>query len=350
MVTAPPGFTSPPKCGYYFNGKYFLGYESTSTCATYSTDNGATWNSVTGLPDVKTKVLGFFNVSNDLFLYTSAKGVFKSTDGGLTWNAANNGLSNLKIMSVTIINSKIVLATDGGGVFISSDNGSNWVQSNSGITSSLNSNIVWTMGSNLYFYTIVGNQCFTSNNEGANWTSYNNKFPFLKSSTFGQVKSIKEVYRNGSNLYMMSTTQLSLSISDSVFISTNEGANWKNITDNLPNEILGGGLTEFNGNLFIAYGSANTGIYRRSTTLGTNESNLSNSVNVYPNPFNDKIMLSNATSQSIKQVFVYDELGKLVLSEIGNFEFVNTSNLNSGIYLFKIVFSDNSSLNRKLLK
>lgn len=236
-------------------------------------------------------------------------------------------------------------------MFLSSDNGNNWTQSNTGITGNLSGTFVWTMGSNVYLYLKTLNRYYSSNNQGASWTTAV-KPSFLQSSIIGQTKSIKEVYRSGNNFYMMSATQYGISITDSVFVTKNEGANWTNITENLPNDILGAGLTEFGGNIFIAYGSAYFGIYRRATTInvGTNENILVDLISIYPNPFNDKIVLSNSTNEKIKQISVYNNLGKLTLSEIGNTEYINTAGLSNGFYLMEIIFSDNSIVKRKLIK
>lgn len=350
QVTTPVSFTSPPENGYYFSGKYFVGLDNSTNCIAYTTDNGVTWTSGIGSPE-STEVRGFVDLSGNLFSYTKDKGIFKSTDGGVTWTASNTGLTNLKIASMTTIGTRIVLATEGAGVFISSDNGNNWIQSNSGITGSLNGTFVWTMGANLYFYKLTGNQYYSSNNQGANWVLAVRP-DFLQSSIIGQTISIKEVYRNGNNLYMISKTQYGLSVSDSVFITSNEGVNWTNITDNLPGDVLGAGLTEFGGNIYIAYGSANLGIYRRSTAanVGINEKYSADILSIYPNPFNDNIFISNSSNEIIKQISIYDNLGRLVLTETSNNAYINTSVLTSGFYLMEILFSDNSTTKRKLIK
>ncbi|HOZ87720.1 MAG TPA: T9SS type A sorting domain-containing protein, partial [Bacteroidia bacterium] len=350
QVTTPVNFTSPPENGYYFSGKYFVGLDNSTNCIAYTTDNGTTWTNGIGSP-AATEVRGFVDLSGNLFSYTKDKGVFKSTDGGVNWVAANTGLTNLKIASMTTIGTKIVLATEGAGVFVSSDNGGNWVQSNSGITGSLNGTFVWTMGANLYFYKLTGNQYYSSNSQGANWIAAVRP-SFLQSTNIAITKSIKEIYRNGNNLYMISKTQNGLSINDSVFITNNEGVSWANITDNLPNDVLGAGLTEFGGNLYIAYGSVNLGIYKRavSTTVGITENNFADLLRIYPNPFNDKIVLSNFSNEKIKQVFIYDNLGKLIKSENGDAEYINTDDLDRGLYFMQIVFSDNSTVKKKLMK
>ena len=77
--------------------------------------------------------------SNSATLYagTYANGVFKSTNGGVSWTPANNGLTDLTVYSLTIApanTSTLYVGTKFGGVFISTDGGGSWQQDNSGLT------------------------------------------------------------------------------------------------------------------------------------------------------------------------------------------------------------------------
>lgn len=63
-----------------------------------------------------------------LYVGTFGHGVQKSVDGGLSWQAANNGLGNLKIQALTIRSSDGALfaGTYGSGIYRSTDGGANW--------------------------------------------------------------------------------------------------------------------------------------------------------------------------------------------------------------------------------
>jgi len=339
----PPVTLNVPVCGYFFSGKYFSGLNSSMNCIYYTTDNGTTWNSVAGGPQT-TVVRGFISLSGNIFAYTSNSGIYKSADGGLNWSAANSGLSNLNVIWMETINTKIIAVTIGGGVFISVDNGTTWVQSNTGIAGGdLNAELIWRMGTTLY-YTAQGGGSYSSVNEGSNWTSW------TKPAVMGL--GVKEIYRNGSNLYMRSR-HFSGGLKDSIYLSSNEGISWSNITENLSaTDLNASGITEFNGNAFIAYNivSPGQGIYRRLTTVGIKDNILSNSFMMYPNPFNDRIILSNLSNKIIKHISIYDTQGKLVLSDNGSIGIINTSELNNGLYIIELIFSDNSTVHRKLVK
>jgi hypothetical protein len=63
-------------------------------------------------------------------------GVFRSTDYGNTWAAANTGLTNLRVYALAInssIPATLYAGTDAGGVFKSSDSGTTWAAANTGV-------------------------------------------------------------------------------------------------------------------------------------------------------------------------------------------------------------------------
>ncbi len=70
-------------------------------------------------------------------IYTGTDGgLFKSTDGGASWSASNNGLTNTHISALAIgpeTPSTIYAGID-GGVFKSTDGGASWSASNNGLT------------------------------------------------------------------------------------------------------------------------------------------------------------------------------------------------------------------------
>jgi photosystem II stability/assembly factor-like uncharacterized protein len=107
-----------------------------------STDSGATWIEVgSGLESAN-----FLNMSDTcscadtnagmaidprnpdtIYLGSMGDGVFKSTDGGATWRAANNGLSARPILSAVILPGNATLyATDGARIYKSQDSGASW--------------------------------------------------------------------------------------------------------------------------------------------------------------------------------------------------------------------------------
>lgn len=74
-----------------------------------------------------------------LYAGTQGSGVFKTTDGGASWSAINNGLTNLLVFALAIDPATPTtlyagtFAVGGGGVFKSTDGGASWSLLNTGV-------------------------------------------------------------------------------------------------------------------------------------------------------------------------------------------------------------------------
>ncbi len=111
-----------------------------------STNGGVSWNPVNiGLTDNTIYALaiepafgpfvGLYN--STIYAGTAVDGVFKSTNGGATWNPANTGLTDGTIYSLLVdpINPHTLYAgTQFGGVFKSTNGGESWSASNAPFT------------------------------------------------------------------------------------------------------------------------------------------------------------------------------------------------------------------------
>ncbi|MFH1121602.1 MAG: T9SS type A sorting domain-containing protein [Bacteroidota bacterium] len=339
----PPVTGNLPECGYYFNGKYFSGLSSSADCIYSSSDNGTTWNNVSGCP-VTTWIRGFIHLQDDLFSYTSSMGVYRSTDGGSTWSPASDGIGNLNVIFMETFSSRLFAATIGGGLFVSDDHGISWTTSNNGIAGGdLNAELVWRMGGNLY-YTAQGGGSYVSINEGANWTAW------TKPAVMGL--GVLEVSRKGFNLYFESR-HFAGGLRDSLYMSSDEGNSWTNITGNLSaTDLNASGITEFNGYPFIAYNlmTPGNGIYRRDDPTGTPTVLNNNNIELYPNPFSDRILLVNKSGEEVTGIQIYDAGGRPVLSENGKITSVNTTALNPGAYLIQLKLAKGTMVYRKMIK
>jgi hypothetical protein len=68
------------------------------------------------------------------------------------------------------------------------------------------------------------------------------------------------------------------------------------------------------------------------SSLGVNNQNLTN-ISIYPNPVKDKLLIQGLSD--ISTVYVYNVLGKLILSEKNKTE-INLENIQTGVYTIKI--------------
>ena len=73
------------------------------------------------------------SIGTTLFMATSYDGVYKSTDGGLTWSSVNNGMGPKDVRALTVGgSSNIIAGTHYVGIYRSTDMGSNWNKSTNG--------------------------------------------------------------------------------------------------------------------------------------------------------------------------------------------------------------------------
>ncbi len=90
-------------------------------------------------------------------------------------------------------------------------------------------------------------------------------------------------------------------------------------------------------------------LYTTATSIEENN-NLSSLINVYPNPFNDEIKISNETNASL-DISILDVMGKVISIEQSNSDMINlkTAELPQGIYVINVK-SDKLSASYKVVK
>ncbi len=205
-----------------------------------STNNGSSWTSLNnGLPyrgGVRTLAID----SNDaVYAGIDAYGVYRSSNNGVNWISVNNGLTNLFITELAINGNNIFVGTVYGGIFISTNNGSNWSASNTGLTSTIVQ--CFAIGQNEIYagthHDGSGNGgVFISTNNGANWTAINNG---LKVDKFGNIE-VNEIiaYPNGIGGHnLLANILADDGVSIHVFLSTNNGSNWNEVTSGLSSKL-----------------------------------------------------------------------------------------------------------------
>ena len=92
----------------------------------------APWEKTAGPPGLKVNVI--YNANNILYAGTDTQGVYKSTDNGLNWIAANNGIERVLVNDLTSLGGNLLVAAASranecpalNNVFKSTDNGVTW--------------------------------------------------------------------------------------------------------------------------------------------------------------------------------------------------------------------------------
>lgn len=180
-----------------------------------STDNGLSWlEKDTSFVEC---VNCFTSIGGTVFAGTN-NGVYLSTNVGISWSAANTGLSYSnydsiynhapQVMRILTQGTNIFAGTTGEGIFRSENNGASWIEVDNGLTN-LNIYGLASIGTNLFagaFQDSTGG-IFISTNNGTNWSAANSG-----------LRMINLFYANGSNLFA--------GINIGVFLSTNNGRSW----------------------------------------------------------------------------------------------------------------------------
>ncbi len=129
-----------------------------------STDGGNTWNtSNTGLQSLD---IYAFAEKDSVIFAGSAQGLYRSTDDGVSWSY--DGLS-FRVSSILICGNYKYAGNTGSGVYRSDLTGSNWVGKNAGLTD-LSVTSLTCYDSVIYAGTSYNGEVFVSANHGSSWT------------------------------------------------------------------------------------------------------------------------------------------------------------------------------------
>lgn len=143
-----------------------------------TTDGGWNWNAANnGLTSVIVQSLVIDpKTPTTLYAGTGNSGIFKSTDGGANWNTTNIGLKNSTVAALAIDPTTpaiLYAGTSGGGVFKSTDGGASWSAANAGMTNVYVSALAIDPTTPTTIYAGTLNGVFKSVDGGANWSTFN---------------------------------------------------------------------------------------------------------------------------------------------------------------------------------
>lgn len=259
-----------------------------------SEDSGTSWTPIT--PDSIFSGVGGPLASNEGVLYVSAyhRGLYRTSDNGITWTLINIGLENSIVYSMVINDSTLFVGTGGTGYGV-----------------------------------------YRSNNNGLNWVSINIGLP--------NNSIVSSLTLSGHNLIA--------AIGDSIYLTMNSGENWINVSAGLNLEGYGYVNTLVVMGEYLLAGT-NDGIWRRllSDIVSVDKSDNNNLPMVfrlegnYPNPFNSgttiRYSLPRAELVSLK---VYDILGQEIAVLINERKLAGKQKFNfsanglpSGIYFYEL--------------
>lgn len=204
-----------------------------------SLDGGSSWSQLGLTNQLITSLLIAPDNPSTLYAPSLSEGVSKSVDSGVTWEPINNGLENTT-RSVTGLaidpNSPNILyaaingdsAANNGGVFRSSNGGMTWQPARTGLTNQFLNSVEVDPSNSQVLYAGTGIGAFRSTNGAASWSPANQGL----GSPAPFVASVEVDPANSSNVYaqVYLPDEFGLPIDPAVFASVNGGSSWQRLT------------------------------------------------------------------------------------------------------------------------
>jgi photosystem II stability/assembly factor-like uncharacterized protein len=188
-----------------------------------STDGGATWEQkINGMNYQSTTVI---SKSGSYLLATGTVGLYRSTDNGDTWVAATGLPPGHGVNSLAVDGANVIAGTSGKGIYVSTDNGDTWTPASTGLPGAganttvgnviINGSTILTSASDFGTTTTM----YRSTNFGASWTAAATGLPADYSLYYGMCIDGSTIYAGGAYLYK----------------TTNNGDTWTPAENGIPN-------------------------------------------------------------------------------------------------------------------
>ena len=321
-----------------------------------STNHGNSFNSsVTppggSLPTAFIAPYKLFN-SNGNYMYAGRSKIYKSTNGGGTWNVTNNNssLDGNPALAMEIsyqTSEKVYVATAPsanvrGHIFRTTDSGSDWIDITGSLPDRFPADIaVDPLDDSIVYLTFYGfgtGHVFKSTDSRTNWTDITGTLPDVPTA------SVIVDPNNTDHIYVGNDL--------GVYVSTDGGTIWQDYKEGLPTAVIAMDLNITASNNVIRVATHGNGVYERkllsTVVTDVNEKNtVADNFKLeqnYPNPFNPttiiKFTIYNLQFTVLK---VYDVLGNEVAILVneekpaGTYEVnFNASGLSSGTYFYTL--------------
>ncbi|HXP52949.1 MAG TPA: T9SS type A sorting domain-containing protein, partial [Bacteroidia bacterium] len=317
----------------------------------YSTDGGINFNSATnGITETGPWTTRWLqDPRTPTILYAGFVNVWQSIDMGVSWKQMSNwGTWNISALAVAPSNNKYIYAAQYDSIFLSTDAGLTWTSINGalplkqvGVTDiavdPYDPLKVWVTCSGYS----TSNKVFRSVNGGVTWTNISTGLPNLPVNTI--------VYHPGSPEGVYVGTDFGVYYRDSILNK------WVNYNTGLPNVVIDDLQIDSTDNTLVA-GTFGRGEWQTQTYVSVGVKQLQatlNNVNVYPNPVNSKITISANMPKGDYTMNMLNVLGQSVyqnkISVSGHYiATVDVSGYSPGVYFLKIA-GVNSSVEKKIV-
>ena len=222
------------------------------------------WVSVGNIPAGRataTQATPFYASSNNVFFSSDTGGVYRSINGGDTFQEQNSGLLDLRVSNLAVSPrfefDLLVFASTPTGLFRSGDGAANWSRVTSGLPDTGVTGVAFApafVANQTMFAATDGFGVYRSNDAGSTWSS-------LSSSglTRTDLKGIQVTPGAGGHLTMVVWTD------SHVFRSRDSGGTWKEKNSGLPGSRSIGFITlgpKFDADGLAFLGTKGQGVYR----------------------------------------------------------------------------------------
>lgn len=325
--------------GVALNGLYVHGtqvYICTSGGIYASGDSGFNFTQVT--TSAATDML----ISGNNWIACNVNTMQVSVDNGQTWAPAtlNASLPFGFVMKGLVAHENLILCEGAGGYLLSSDNGltwdvyGGWGQANDFVSFD---GAIWK---ELQTYDETTTMDIMKSTDGINWTSY---LEGIANGSF--YPPCYGLFTANGKLY----TYGNIESAEGLFELTGANAGWTLLpnTGGLPALAYPEFLKYHNGAFFIT--PYNYGVWKTGSITQNIDETSSHSLQLYPNPSNDRIILSSESN--ILHISIYDLSGRNVMhQDVRDFTAtINISSLHAGVYLVIAESEHGEKLSRQFM-
>ncbi len=220
-----------------------------------STDYGSTF-SPTGISfERSANIYDFTSIDSVFYCATSFNGVYKSTNNGVSWLPANEGMGPKDVYSITYTGSSLIAGTHYSGNYRSSDGGEMWMEADAGFPAGAAVTAMTASGSNIYAGTRDG--IFRTTDNGDTWTK-------LTGNDTVNYAVVREIRVNDSEDIFLA---LQYKFHGVIYKSTDLGTTWTRSSSGLPADLIFIFGFEISGDNIIA--GTDQGIYYSSDGGGS---------------------------------------------------------------------------------
>jgi photosystem II stability/assembly factor-like uncharacterized protein len=224
-------------CFNPFNANFILG-ETQNGGLFRTTNSGTSWSGATsgisGSENVSWVAPIISHPTIDGTFYTARQRVYRSTNNGGAWTAVSgnvNGTSAVREMAISKSNPLILYASTGSSIFLSTDGGATFTNKTSGLPSrTITSVNIHPNNENIAILTFSGfstNKVYKTTNMGNTWFSIFGNLPDSPIND-GLIYTYDAL---NPNTYFVATDI-------GVFLTQNDGTNWVELPNNLPNTVI----------------------------------------------------------------------------------------------------------------